>query len=192
MRCWECPNQAFLSVSDRVILDHLQGRHVAGVYPLLMDETCWFLAADFDKGDWMEDTAAFREACRSAGVPVAVERSRSGNGAHAWFFFDAPVPAATARRMGCFLLTQAMSRRHDLGMSSYDRLFPNQDTMPAGGVGNLIRGGSGVEVVFQPRECEFHALLPVKFFNIISQKGFSRNAPRVKARLMGRHGKNHA
>jgi hypothetical protein len=134
VRCGECPNQAFLAVSDRVIQYHLQGRHVAGVYPLLVDETCWFLAADFDKGDWMADTAAFREACRSAGVPVAVERSRSGNGAHAWFFFNAPVPAVTARRMGCFLLTQAMSRRHDLSMSSYDRLFPNQDTMPAGGV----------------------------------------------------------
>ena len=138
VRCGECPNQAFLSVSDRMIQDHLQGRHVAGVYPLLVDETCWFLAADFDKGDWMADTAAFREACRSAGVSVAVERSRFGNGAHAWFFFNAPVPATTVRRMGCFLLTQAMSRRHDLSMSSYDRLFPNQDTMPAGGFGNLI------------------------------------------------------
>ena len=97
-----------------------------------------FLAVDFDKGDWMADTAAFRETCNSASVPVALERSRSGNGAHAWFFFDTPVPAITARRMGCFLLTQAMSRRHDLSMSSYDRLFPNQDTMPAGGFGNLI------------------------------------------------------
>jgi superfamily II DNA or RNA helicase len=138
VRCGACPNQAFLSVSERVILDHLQGRHVVGVYPLLVDETCWFLAADFDKGDWMADTAAFRGACTSAGVPVAIERSRSGNGAHAWFFFDTPLPAATARGMGCFLLTQAMSRRHDLSMSSYDRLFPNQDTMPAGGFGNLI------------------------------------------------------
>lgn len=138
VRCAECPNQAFLAVSDRVIIDHLQGRHVIGVYPLLADETCWFLAADFDKGDWMADTAAFRETCNSAGVPVALERSRSGNGAHAWFFFDTPVPAITARRMGCFLLTLAMSRRHDLSMSSYDRLFPNQDTMPAGGFGNLI------------------------------------------------------
>ncbi len=138
VRCGDCPNQAFLTVSDRVIADHLQGRHVVGVYPLLTDETCWFLAADFDKGDWKADASAFREACKSAGVPVSIERSRSGNGAHAWFFFEAPVPAVTARRMASFLLTQAMSRRHDIGMSSYDRLFPNQDTMPAGGFGNLI------------------------------------------------------
>ena len=138
VRCGECPNQAFVPVSDRVILDHLQGRHVAGVYPLLADETCWFLAADFDKAEWKKDVAAFRDACRGAGLPVAVERSRSGNGAHAWFFFDAPVSAAVARRMGCYLITQAMSRRHGLDMTSYDRLFPNQDTMPRGGFGNLI------------------------------------------------------
>ena len=138
VRCGECPNQAFVPVSDRVILDHLRGRHVAGVYPLLADETCWFLVADFDKADWKKDVAAFRDACRGARLPVAVERSRSGNGAHAWFFFDAPVSAAVARRMGCYLITQAMSRRHGLDMTSYDRLFPNQDTMPRGGFGNLI------------------------------------------------------
>lgn len=138
IRCGECPNQAFTTVSDRVIADHLQGRHVVGVYPLLLDETCWFIAADFDRSGWMTDIAAFRDACNSAGLPVHVERSRSGNGAHAWFFFASPVSAVTARRMACFLLTQAMSRRHDLGLASYDRLFPNQDTMPAGGFGNLI------------------------------------------------------
>ena len=138
IRCGECPNQAFLPVRDRVMLDHLRGRHVAGVYPMLPDETCWFLAVDFDKGGWKQDVAAFRGACEAAGLPVAVERSRSGNGAHAWFFFDAPVSAAAARRMGCHLITRAMSRRHGLGMSSYDRLFPNQDTMPRGGFGNLI------------------------------------------------------
>ena len=138
VRCGECSNQAFLPVCDRVLRDHLQGRQVAGVYPLLADETCWFLAVDFDKRDWMADTAAFRATCRSAGLAVAVERSRSGNGAHAWFFFEVPVPAATARRMGCFLITQTMARHHILEMSSYDRLFPNQDTMPRGGFGNLI------------------------------------------------------
>ncbi len=109
-----------------------------GVYPLLADETCWFLAADFDKRSWQDDVAAFTETCREKGVPVAVERSRSGNGAHAWFFFAAPVAANVARRMGCYLLTETMSRRHEVGMDSYDRFFPNQDTMPSGGFGNLI------------------------------------------------------
>jgi hypothetical protein len=89
-RCSDCANQAFIPVSDQVIADHLKGRHVVGVYPLLEDETCWFLAADFDKTSWKEDVAAFSETCRRVGVPVAVERSRSGNGAHAWFFFTPP------------------------------------------------------------------------------------------------------
>jgi len=109
-----------------------------GVYPLLADETCWFLAIDFDKKAWQEDVAAVAEACGRYGVPVAIERSRSGRGAHAWFFFAAPVPAVVARKLGCLLLTDAMAHRHELSMESYDRLFPNQDTMPRGGFGNLI------------------------------------------------------
>ncbi|MBF8288099.1 MAG: putative helicase [Candidatus Rokubacteria bacterium] len=138
VKCGACPNQAFLPVTDQVILDHLQGRHVVGVYPLLTDETCWLLAADFDKSSWAEDVVAFAETCGTAGVPAAVERSRSGQGAHAWFFFAAPVAASLARKMGTYLLTQTMSRRHQLSMDSYDRLFPNQDTLPRGGFGNLI------------------------------------------------------
>jgi hypothetical protein len=125
VKCAECQNQAFLPADDRAVLDHLRGRHVMGVYPLLKDETCWFVAADFDKASWKDDAAAFVETCRSLGVPVAVERSRSGNGAHLWFFFTAPVPAGAARRMGCYLITETMARRHQLSMESYDRLFPN-------------------------------------------------------------------
>ena len=138
IKCSECPNQAFIPVDDRVVLDHLRGRHVMGVYPLLEDETCWFLAIDFDKSSWQEDVGAFVETCEAIDVPAAVERSRSGNGAHAWFFFEAPVAASLARKMGCYLLTETMSRRHQLSMGSYDRLFPSQDTMPRGGFGNLI------------------------------------------------------
>lgn len=137
-RCSECAHQAFIPVGDQVIADHLKGRHVMGVYPLLEDETCWFLAADFDKSSWQDDVRAFTETCRATNVPVAIERSRSGNGAHAWFFFTAPVLANVARRMGCYLVTETMNRRHELSMDSYDRLFPNQDTLPRGGFGNLI------------------------------------------------------
>jgi hypothetical protein len=138
VKCGECPNQAFLKFDDQAILGHLQGRHVVGVYPLLPDETCWFLALDFDGKAWREDVAAFTAACESVAVPPAVERSRSGNGAHCWFFFAAPVAATTARKLGSFLITETMARRHQLSMASYDRLFPNQDTMPRGGFGNLI------------------------------------------------------
>ncbi len=138
VKCSECDKRKFLPVTDQVIMDHLQGRHVIGLYPMLPDDTCWFLAADFDKETWKDDVAAFRETCESMNIPVAIERSRSGNGAHAWFFFAEPVPAATARIMGCYLITETMSRRHQLSMESYDRLFPSQDTLTKGGFGNLI------------------------------------------------------
>lgn len=138
IKCGGCAHKAFLPLDDRAVLDHLQGRHVIGVYPLLPDETCWFLAADFDGGGWQEDAKAVIETCRLYDVPTTLERSRSGEGAHVWIFFSAPIPAAVARKMGCFLLTETMNRRHQLSMSSYDRLFPNQDTLPQGGFGNLI------------------------------------------------------
>jgi superfamily II DNA or RNA helicase len=138
IKCGDCLNQAFIPFDDSAVVGHLTGRHVMGIYPLLADETCWFLAVDFDKSSWIEDVGAFVETCRQVGFPAAVERSRSGNGAHVWFLFSSPMPAATARKMGCYLITETMSRRHELSMESYDRLFPSQDTMPRGGFGNLI------------------------------------------------------
>jgi superfamily II DNA or RNA helicase len=138
VKCGDCTNQAFLPVDDAAILAHLRGQHVMGVYPMLADETCWFLAIDFDKHSYLDDVRAVVQTCRRLDVPFAVERSRSGNGAHVWFFFSAPVVASTARQFGSLILTRTMSERHELGMDSYDRLFPNQDTMPRGGFGNLI------------------------------------------------------
>ncbi len=148
VKCGECPNQAFTAVTDEVVRNHLQGRDpaasgrgagfIAGVYPLLPDETCWFLAADFDKKEWRRDVSAFLATCREKAVPAALERSRSGNGGHVWIFFSEPVPAAEARRLGAWLITETMERCPDIGFDSYDRFFPSQDTMPAGGFGNLI------------------------------------------------------
>lgn len=109
-----------------------------GVYPMLADNTCSFLAADFDEGDWRRDAFAFRDACERHGIPVAIERSRSGNGAHAWIFFDEPISATLARRLGAFLITDTMEHVPDIGFGSYDRFFPSQDFMPTGGFGNLI------------------------------------------------------
>jgi superfamily II DNA or RNA helicase len=145
VKCGECPNQAFVPVGDDIVRSHLAGKaagnsadFTVGVYPMLPDETCWFLAADFDKKSWMQDVAAFRDTARKKGVPVAIERSRSGNGAHAWIFFAEPVSAADARRLGAVLVTATMDRCPDIGFDSYDRFFPSQDTMPTGGFGNLI------------------------------------------------------
>jgi hypothetical protein len=147
VKCGECPRQAFIPVSDGVIERHLRGADslrsstndfVAGVYPLLPDETCWFLAADFDEENWAADALAMLETCRAKGVPAALERSRSGNGGHVWIFFAEPVPARTARQLGAAMLTETMERRPEIGFASYDRFFPSQDTMPIGGFGNLI------------------------------------------------------
>lgn len=138
IKCAECPHRQFLPVTDPVIHDHLTGRHTIGVYPLLKDETCWFLAVDFDGEDWPADVRGFHRSCRELGVPAAIERSRSGNGAHVWLFFSEPVPANLSRQLGSALITRTCARARQLRLDSYDRLFPNQDTLPKGGFGNLI------------------------------------------------------
>jgi len=144
IKCSECPHQRFLPVTDDVIRWHLQGHDdhshdfVIGVYPMLLDETCFFLAADFDKTTWQDDVGALLETCRQMNLPAALERSRSGRGGHIWFFFNEAVPANLARKFGAHILTETMERRPDIGLDSYDRFFPNQDTLPPGGFGNLI------------------------------------------------------
>lgn len=144
IKCGECPHRAFLPVTDEVIRWHLSGKDkagqefIAGVYPMLADETCYFLAMDFDKESWRDDVLAVMETCRILQIPASLERSRSGNGGHVWLFFSDAAPATLARKLGSFILTETMERRPELGLASYDRLFPNQDTLPKGGFGNLI------------------------------------------------------
>ena len=145
-KCSDCEHRQFIPVSDEVISHHLRGaapnlpqkEYCIGVYPMLVDETCWFLAADFDKDSWMEDTKAFLSVCKAFEIPAALERSRSGKGGHIWIFFAEEVSASTARKMGTYLLTETMEQRPELGLESYDRFFPSQDTLPQGGLGNLI------------------------------------------------------
>lgn len=131
-----------LPLTNEVIQAHLQDeKHpiVVGLYPLLLDETCWFLAVDFDKQSWKENATAFLETCYQFNVPAALERSRSGNGGHVWIFFHEPVLARTARALGATLLTRTLEKRHQIGLDSYDRMFPNQDTLPKDKkLGNLI------------------------------------------------------
>jgi superfamily II DNA or RNA helicase len=147
IKCGDCENRDFMPLSNDVIRHHLIGidptdryrrEFVIGVYPMLVDETCWFLAVDFDKEAWKENSKAYLETCRRFNVPAALERSRSGNGGHIWIFFSEPLPAKLARQLGAFMLTQAMETRPEMGFNSYDRFFPSQDTLPRGGFGNLI------------------------------------------------------
>jgi superfamily II DNA or RNA helicase/very-short-patch-repair endonuclease len=144
VKCAECPSRRFLSVNESVIRWHLSGHDdtgqpfVAGVYPMLLDESCFLVAIDFDKAGWHDDARAFLETARRLGVPAALERSRSGRGGHVWIFFEEAIPAALARRLASYVLTESMDARPDIGFHSYDRLFPSQDTLPQGGFGNLI------------------------------------------------------
>lgn len=137
VKCAGCANRRFIAWSDVEARRHLEGRQTAGIYPLLADETCWLVAIDLDGRGWREDVGALRDSARELDIPVLVERSRSGAGGHLWVLFSRPVSARVARAIGSLLLTRAMSRR-SISMDSYDRLFPNQNTMPAGGFGNLI------------------------------------------------------
>ena len=136
--CSACSNKSYAPLDEAVVDNHLRGAFVAGIYPMLPDETCWFLAIDFDDGDWHKDISTLHDVCMAFDIPVVVERSRSGNGGHAWFFFETPLSAVLARKFGTSLLTHATNQRHEITFKSYDRFFPNQDTMPKGGLGNLI------------------------------------------------------
>lgn len=137
-KCNECQNRTYLALTDQIIYDHLAGKQIIGLYPLLADNTCHLLAADFDKDDWLDAIKALAQACRQFEIPHTVEISRSGNGAHLWIFFSEAVTAKDARLLGFGLLDKAMEIHPNLSFESYDRLFPNQDIMPEGGFGNLI------------------------------------------------------
>ena len=111
VKCFDCRHQAYESLGVKVIEAHLRGNIIAGLYPLCQDETCYLLAIDFDDEGWQEDCATLREVCDAFGIPMALERSRSGNGAHAWFFFEDPIPASLARKFGSALLRRGNKRR---------------------------------------------------------------------------------
>jgi len=128
----------YLPLTDEVLYRHLAGEEIVGLYPLLRDDTCRVLACDFDGPTWAPDALGFLEAADRWRVPAYLERSRSGQGGHAWIFFSRPVSAVQARRLGTGLLRETMVARGELELTSYDRLFPNQDFMPKGGFGNLI------------------------------------------------------
>ncbi len=181
IKCADCPNRRFLQITNEVVGWHLSGRDdrgfdfVMGVYAMLQDETCFFLAVDFDDEDWRRDAAAFLETCRRLEVPAALERSRSGNGGHIWLFFEESLPAVLARKLGSHVLTETMEHRPEIGLKSYDRLFPNQDTLPRGGFGNLI----ALPLQKQARQRGNTVFLDEKFNPHADQWAFLASVPRM-------------
>lgn len=146
-RCADCPNRLFAPLTYEHLYNHLagkdeHGRDVIGLYPILEDNTCHFLCADFDDKNcehgYKNDVLAYVGVCKEWGIPCYIERSRSGNGAHVWIFFTAAITAVKARQLGNALLAEAMNKEMRFSFKSYDRLFPNQDTLPKGGFGNLV------------------------------------------------------
>lgn len=184
-KCAECPNRNFASLTDQDCYRHLEGKDengcdVIGLYAILPDNKCTFLCADFDDKNcthgYKDDVLAFTAICKEWGIPYSIERSRSGNGAHIWIFFEEPLPAYKARKLGNAILTEATRLNARLDFKSYDRFFPNQDRLPEGGFGNLValplqgmarKNGNSVFVDddFLPYKDQWSYLYQVRRFN---------------------------
>ncbi|NBS53712.1 MAG: hypothetical protein EBS96_14085, partial [Spartobacteria bacterium] len=175
VKCSDCPNQNYPPLDHSAIHSHLIGRHTIGTYAIREDDSCIFLAADFDGEGWMQDIEAYRRAAEQMGISVGVERSRSGNGGHAWIFFAHPVPAVLARRLGTLIVARASSFHRGMKLSTYDRFFPNQDTCPKGGFGNLI----ALPLQQEPRKSEHTLFLDENFAPVSDQWAHLASLPKI-------------
>ncbi len=192
VKCSQCDRRKLLPLTDDVIYRHLAGDHTVGIFPLKLDDTCWWLALDFDDAEWRKDASGFMESCMEFGIPASVEVSRSGTGAHIWIFFSSAIPAYEARELGTALISHTCSRVRQLSLASYDRMFPSQDTVPKGGFGNLIalplqknsrRKGCSVFVdsEFKPFSDQWEYLASIRridrseILSIVEQLGYSGN-----------------
>ena len=201
IKCLECPNRRFLPVTDEVVRQHLSGRDdlgrefVMGLYPLLADETCYLLAVDLDGDAWQEDAGALRETCQRLALPAALERSRSGKGGHLWLFFAEAIPAGMARNLGSHLLTETMEGRPEIGLASYDRLFPQPGYPAQRRLRQLDRAAAAEEAraagnsvfldeQFQPYEDQWAFLSSVRKITRAQAESLAREAER-RGRIIG-------
>jgi len=183
IKCGDCLNQQYKQLDDKALYEHLAGKLIVGLYPLLTDNTCNLLVADFDKSDWQDSITAMAQACRHFKIPHAVEISRSGNGAHLWIFFSDSVLAQDARSLGFGLLDKAMEIHPNLSFESYDRLFPNQDIMPEGGFGNLI----ALPLQYQSRQQGNSQFVNHKLIPYSDQWGFLAQIKKISSKELSNH-----
>jgi superfamily II DNA or RNA helicase len=175
VKCGACSHRHLQPVTADVIYNHLSGKQTIGIYPLLNDDCCYFLAADFDGSEWRYDASAFMKSCRELGISAALEISRSGNGAHVWIFFSEALPARDVRQLGVALISHTCDQTRQLSLDSYDRLFPNQDTMPKGGFGNLI----ALPLQKKPREKGFSVFVDEQLRPYKDQWKFLSSIPKI-------------
>ncbi len=187
IKCGDCLNQKYKHLDDKVIYEHLAGKQIVGLYPLLTDNTCHLLVADFDKSDWQDSIKAMIQACHHFKIPHGVEISRSGNGAHLWIFFSDSVSAQDARLLGFGLLDKAMEIHPNLSFESYDRLFPNQDIMPEGGFGNLI----ALPLQYQSRQQGNSQFVNLKLIPYSDQWDFLSRIKKISSEELNNHIKRH-
>lgn len=131
-------NKEYLPFDNSAIESHLSGKETCGIYPLLEDNTSYFIAVDFDKENWKETILRLYNTCNKFIIPCYIERSRSGNGGHLWAFFENAFPAEQSRKIMFEMLRHANIISHFEKEPSFDRLFPNQDYHSRKGMGNLI------------------------------------------------------
>ncbi|RWZ87059.1 MAG: DEAD/DEAH box helicase [Hydrotalea sp. AMD] len=177
-------DKTYLRLTDDEIAKHLKGEQYIGIYPLLPDNTSWFLAADFDEDNWVHDSRKFLKVCNEKGIPAYLERSRSGKGGHVWIFFEHPYPAIRSRKIFISILEQSGAFSiFDKG-SSFDRLFPNQDFHSRKGLGNLIALPLFKKTLEQGNSCFIDAetLQPIK-----EQFEFLKNIKRVSISELNKH-----
>lgn len=188
IKCTACAHQLFMPVTDQVMRWHLSGlddagrEFVMGVYPLLRDETCFVLAVRFDKEHWLDDAQAVIRTCQRLGLAASLERSRSGQAGHVWLFFDQPIPASLARKLGAHILTEAMEDRVELGLECYDHLFPDQDTLPRGSFGSVI----ALPLQKQPRAAGNSVFLDDDHVPYVDQWAFLASIRRIERATVDR------
>ena len=187
VKCSDCQSQSFLKLDVAAVEAHLRGAATIGTYAIREDDSCVFLVCDFDGEGWQDDVKAYRNVGRSMGVDVALERSRSGAGAHAWIFFQSPIPARLVRQLGTVILAKCSEYRPNMSLESFDRFFPNQDYLPKGGFGNLI----ALPLQKQPREQGNSSFLDEDFTVIADQWGYLAQVRRLSLEelrfLLGAH-----